>query len=440
MHLIAVGLSHHTAPVEVRERIAVPVSRARETLHDALRVSGVREAVLLSTCNRTEAYARTDGPDAEPLARFLCQGPVTDDLRGHLYTHRDAAAIHHLFRVASGADSMVVGEGQVLGQVREAARLAAEESASGPIMRRLFDHAIRCGRRVRAETGIARGAVSVSHVAVELARRIFGRLEGHTVLLLGAGETAEMTARQLARYGTALVMVANRTFERAEALASALGGTAVKYDDFPDRMTKADMVVSSTAAPHTVISREIVRQTVVRRKGRPTFLIDLAVPRDIDPAAGELDNVFLYNMDDLQALVGANRQERARALECVEEIIGCEVAAFQQWHVSRGALPVMNGLRRRFEEIRREEWARTEARLANLPPAEREAVERMTRAMVKKMLHAPSHYLRGRGGDPEAASAIQALSDLFALEPEMGPQDDRDDADALGATPRLEGA
>jgi len=438
MHLIAIGLSHHTAPVAVRERVAVPSSRVREALRDAREVPGVREAALVSTCNRTEVYAVCESPDEQPLADFLCRAEATHELRRHLYIHHEDAAPWHLFRVAAGADSMVVGEGQILGQVREASRLAAEESTAGPVLRRMFDQAVVCGRRVRTETEIARGAVSVSHMAVDLARQIFGRLDGQTVLLLGAGETAELTARQMAKYGAALIMVANRTFERAEVLAGTLGGLAVKYDEFPDRMAKADIVVSSTAAPHAVISRDAVKAAAARRRGRPMFLIDLAVPRDIEPAVGDLDNVFLYNMDDLQALVGENLRERTLELETVEQIIAEEVSGFMRWTASLQTVPVMTGLQERFEAIRRAELARTERRLAGLSPTDRETVEQMTRAMVKKMLHEPWRYLRANSGDPEAAAALQALVDVFDLERDT--EEPREANEARGAAPGLEGA
>jgi glutamyl-tRNA reductase len=296
-----------------------------------------------------------------------------------------------------------------------------EESSAGPVLRRLFDQAVSCGRRVRTETEIARGAVSVSHMAVELARQIFGKLQGKSVLLLGAGEMAELTARQMSKYGVSLIMVANRTFERAEALATSLGGQAVKYDDFPERMANADIVVSSTAAPHAVILPDAVRAAAARRRGRPMFFIDLAVPRDIDPGVGDLDNVFLYNLDDLQVLVGENLEGRRMELEAVQDIIDEEVATFMRWTASLQTVPVLHELQQRFEAIREAEWERTERRLRNLSPAERDAVEQMTRAMVKKMLHEPWRYLRANSGSVEAAAALQSLIDVFDLEASQPP-------------------
>jgi glutamyl-tRNA reductase len=416
MHLITVGLSHHTAPVAVREKVAFSASGLREALQDARRVRGVREATLLSTCNRTEVYAVCDSADEEPLTAFLCRNAVEHEVRGHLYSYRQAAAPRHLFRVASGTDSMVLGEGQILGQVREAARLANEESSAGPVLRRMFDHAVSCGRRVRGETEIGRGAVSVSHMAVDLARQIFGDLSGKNVLLLGAGEMAELTARLMVKFGVAVVAVANRTFERAEALAEAMGGYAVHYDEFPDRLVTADIVVSSTAAPHTIISEKTVRAAAARRRGRPMFFIDLAVPRDIESSVGDLNNVFLYNMDDLQSLVTDNLEGRRATLEAAHAVIEEEAAVYMHWLASLRTTPVVNELQRRFESIRREEWKRSERRLANLEPAERDAVEQMTRAMVKKMLHEPWRVARLAGDDAEAAAALQSLADVFGLE------------------------
>lgn len=418
MHLLAIGLSHHTAPVAVREKVAFSASSMREALQDARRVPGVREAAILSTCNRTEVYAVSDTPDEGPLTAFLCREASGHDVHEHLYSYRHEAAPRHLFRVAAGIDSMVLGEGQILGQVREAARLANEESSAGPVLRRLFDQAILCGRRVRAETEIARGAVSVSHMAVELARQIFGDLRNKQILLLGAGETAELTARQMVKYGVSVVAVANRTFERAEALAETLGGYAVKYSEFPDRLVTADVVVTSTAAPHTIIHTNTVREAAQRRKGRPIFFIDLAVPRDVEPSVGDLDNAFLYNMDDLQCLVRDNMETRRGTVEAANAVVEEETAGYMQWLASLRTTPVVNELQRRFEAIRREEWKRSERRLEGLSPAERDAVEQMTRAMVKKMLHEPWRFARAAADDPEAAAALQALAGVFRLESE----------------------
>lgn len=421
MHLIVVGLSHKTAPVAIRELIAVSPAQHAEALRGARCVDGVHEAAIISTCNRTEVYVVSDNADDAGIARFLCHGERGADIRDHLYSYGDEAAVRHLFRVASGVDSMVIGEGQVLGQVREAARLSVEENGAGPVLRRLFSQSVVCGRRVRSETEIARGAVSVSHVAVELARQIFGDLKGRTVLLLGAGETAELTARLMVKFGVSFVTVANRTFERAEALATALGGQAVHYDQFPEKLERADIVVASTAAPHAVITKEVARHAVARRKGRPVFLIDIAVPRDIEPGVGDLDNVFLYNLDDLQELVSRNVEERREELHLVAGIVDQEVAAYMNWVSSLQVVPVLNELQRRFDTIRQSEWDRTERRLAGLTPEQRDAVDQMTRAMVKKMLHDPWRFLKS-ADDSDSAGALQALVDVFGLElPEAKP-------------------
>lgn len=448
MHLTTVGLSHHTAPIAVRERVALSPSRVRGALCEVRGLPSVREAAIVSTCNRTEIYAVGNAPAEAALADFLCRDGDAAVVRSHLYAHHDEACARHLFRVAAGVDSMVPGEGQILGQVREAARLAAEEASTGPVLRRLFDQAIVCGRRVRTETGIARGAVSVSHMAVDLARQIFGDLRGKSTLLLGAGETAEITARQMSKYGVSLLMVANRTFERAEALAESLGGHAVKYDDFPERMVKADIVVSSTAAPHAVLTVADVQAAAARRRGRPMFFIDLAVPRDIDPAVDDLPDVFLYNLDDLQTLVGERLRGREREMEKAESIVCEEVSAFLRWAASLRTAPVLSELQGRLEAIRQTELARTERRLAGLSPAEREAVDQMTRAMLRKVLHEPWRYLRAHAGSAEAVVALQAMSDVFNLEGADGAGAGREDREAEDASlpapgqaaPRLEGA
>lgn len=415
MHLVVVGLSHKTAPVAIRELVAVSPARHSEALRSVRGIEGVHETAIISTCNRTEVYVVSEYSDDASIAEYLCRGDGAEEVRDHLYSYVDEAAVRHLFRVASGADSMVLGEGQVLGQVREAARLAAEEAGAGPVLRRLFSQSVVCGRRVRSETEIARGAVSVSHVAVELARQIFGDLKGRTVLLLGAGETAELTARLMVKFGVSFVAVANRTFERAEALAQALGGQAVHYDQFPEKMIRADIVVASTAAPHAVITKEVARQAVAKRRGRPIFLIDIAVPRDIEPGVGDLDDVFLYNLDDLQELVSQNIEERRDELHLVEDIVDEEVAAYMNWVASLQVVPVLNELQRRFDDIRQAEWDRTERRLAGLTPEQRAAVDQMTRAMVKKMLHDPWRFLKS-SDDSDSAGALQALVDVFGLE------------------------
>lgn len=415
MHLIVLGLSHKTAPVAVRELVALSPARMPEALAAVRRIPTVREATIISTCNRTELYVVSESRDEELLADLICHGEQASEARDHLYSYLDEAMVRHLFRVASGAESMVLGEGQILGQVRDAARFANEESGAGPVLRRLFDQAVSCGRRVRTETDIARGAMSVSHVAVELARQIFGDLKGHSVLLLGAGETAEMTARLMVKFGVSFVAVANRTFERAEALATALGGQAVHYDQFPEKMERADVVVSSTAAPHAIITLEVARQAAAHRKGRPVFLIDLAVPRDIEPAVANLDNVFLYNLDDLQELVSQNVESRRDELRLVEAIVEEEVAAYMQWVGSLQVVPVLRELQRRFEDIRQSELERTQRRLDGLSADERDAVDQMTRAMVKKMLHDPWRFLKS-SNEAGTVGALQALIDVFGLE------------------------
>jgi glutamyl-tRNA reductase len=406
----------------VRERLAFTPTQLRDALHDVRGLPNVVEAAIIATCNRTEVYVNGADGCLEEVNRYLVSHG-TEAVRSHLYSYEDRHAVRHLFRVAAGVDSMVVGEGQILGQVREARRVAAEEQTAGQILRRLFDGAISCGKRVRTETEIGRGAVSVSHVAVDLSRQIFGDLHRKTVLLLGAGETAELTARAFRKFGVSLIMVANRTFERAEALALELNGVAVRFDDFAERLAAADIVVSSTAAPHAVITREIVRSAEARRRGRPVFLIDLAIPRDIEPEVGDLDNVFLYNLDDLQRLVKANIDGRNLEMGAVYDVIEQEVEAFVRWLASLNAVPVLSELQRRFEEIRLEELARTRRRLDGLSPEQMEAVDQMTRAMVRKILHEPWTRLRHTSDDSDAMEKLDALMEAFGLEV-PGPEGD----------------
>jgi glutamyl-tRNA reductase len=416
MHIIATGLSHKTAPVELRERLpATAVPAALEALRDE---SGVGESVILSTCNRTEVYASLPSPDDSVVREFLarrCEMEVAQ-LAPHLYRHLDRAAAVHLFHVASGTDSMAVGEYQILGQVKQALTCAQTQGTARAVLGQLFQSALAVGKRARAETDIGSGAFSVAGCAVALARQIFESLAGKRVLILGAGEMAEAAARNLVAAGAESVFVANRTFDRAQALAREFGGEAVRFDDLEPALRTAHIVIASTASPHTVVHRELVARAMRARRHEPLFLIDIAVPRDIEPAVGRLDNVYLYDIDDLTAVAAGDAASRRREIEKVEAIVQQEADRFMRWVRSLAVAPTIRALQAKLETIRRQELERATGRLGGLSEAQREAIERLTQAIIDKTLHSPAVQLRQGAEDGERIDESAALRKLFELE------------------------
>jgi glutamyl-tRNA reductase len=396
MSLVLVGTSHRLAPVEVRERVAFDREQARALAH-RLAAEGA-EIVCLSTCNRTEIYAF--GDSAETLAAdALAATP-------ELYRLRDADAASHLFRVAAGLDSLVPGEGEILGQVRT----AYEDGAAGPVLDRLFRQALHAGKKVRAETAIAESPSSVSSAAAALAQQVFGDLDGCRVLLVGAGGVSELAARNLASRGATIGWVASRTLERARELAERHGAEALALDGIGERMAEADIVVSSTSAPGFVIKVA----DVPPRKGRPLFLIDLAVPRDIDPAAAELDGVYVYDIDDLEAVVSESLSGRRREAERAEAIVAQEAARFRDWQASLEVVPAIASLREWAERVRSGEVAKAEARLGRLSESERETVESLTTQIVNKLLHLPIVRLK-QAAATEGPAYVETARHLFGL-------------------------
>ena len=418
MHIIATGLSHKTAPVEIRERLAVTAGQLASALEALREQPGVAEGVILSTCNRTEVYASLGSPENPVVERFLAErcGLDPDGLRSHLYRHLDRAAVAHLFRVASGTDSMAIGEYQILAQVKQALTCAQTQDSARAVLGQLFQTALAVGKRARAETDIGSGAFSIAGYAVALARQIFESLAQKRVLVLGAGEMAEATARSLVSAGATSVFVANRTFERAEALARELGGEAVRFDDLESSLSGADIVIASTAAPHAVVHRELVARAMRARRHAPLFLIDIAVPRDIEPAVGRLDNVYLYDIDDLQGVVAADAASRQREVEKVEAIVQQEADRFMRWFRSLAVAPTIRALQEKLEGIRRRELELALARLSGLSEQDREALERLTKSIVDKTLHSPAIQLRGGAEDGERIDQAAILRRLFELE------------------------
>jgi glutamyl-tRNA reductase len=405
--LALVGISHHRAPVELRERVAVD-PRGAEALARRL-ADDVGEAVCLSTCNRTELYVA--GPAGQPAAEAALVGLGGEEIGAALYRLRDEAAALHLFRVAAGLDSMVPGEGEILGQVRS----AYERGAAGPVLDRLFRQALHAGKKARTQTAIGESPASVSSAAAVLAEQVFGDLRGCRILVVGAGEVGEAAARNLVARGAELAVVANRSRDRADRLAAKLGGAAVPLERSAEELRSADVVVSSTGGADLVLGRDDVARTLRARKGRPLFLIDLAVPRDLDPAIAELDGCYLYDIDDLEAVVAETLAGRRREAERAERIVAEEAERFREWQASLEVVPAIASLRARAEEIRRAELRRAESRLGRLTEAERTVVESVTAQIVNKLLHLPTVRMKQAAAAADGVLYAEAVRHLFGL-------------------------
>jgi glutamyl-tRNA reductase len=423
--LLAIGVSHKTAPLELRERAALTEGRAAGVLRELVAADGVQEAAAISTCNRTELYLFAADPVAAEslaLATLAREADIRPtELVGHLYSLRGADAAHQVFRVTAGLESMIIGEAEIQGQVKRAYELALVEGATGPILNRLFRGALAAGKRARTETGISEGALSVPQVAVELAQRTLGDLGARRVLVVGAGETAELTARALAARGVEAVFIANRRYDRAIGLAQRFGGRAVRFEELPEQMAEADIVAASTSSPHSIVEREALAEVMGERADRPLLLIDLAVPRDIHPACRDLGGVTLYDMDDLQALVERNASGREAEARRADGVLRSELARFERWLSTQDAAPTIAALRSRGDEIVERVLAENDSRWEGLTDADRERMEAMARAIASRILHEPTLRLRRSADDDDAYANIAALRDLFGLDPESEP-------------------
>ena len=417
MSVIVVGLNHRTAPVELRERVAVPSSRMVKALHDLSGREHLAEVVLLSTCNRTEIYARSTKfhSAVSDVLEFLSeQGSAPpEDFSEHLYTYYDDSAVSHLFGVAAGLDSMILGEGEILGQVRDAWQLAETEGASGQAMARVFRHAIVLGKRVRTETAIGRRALSISSAAVALAERTMFSLRGRSVLILGAGDVAEGLGRALVSAGVGEVVVANRTHARAVALAERLGGRAVPLGDLQDVLTTVDVLLTATDSTEVHVEQADVEAVMDRRNGVPLLIVDVAVPRDVDPGAASVPGVTLHDVDDLHQLTEAALDERRREVATVREIIGEELERFQADRAARQVAPLITSLRDHAESVRQAELTRFRSKLEALAPEARETVDALTQGIVNKLLHEPTVRLKDAAGSARGELYSDALASLF---------------------------
>ena len=424
MSLAVVGISHRTAPVEVRERLAYSRAEVPSVL-TRLRESGTSdEAVLISTCNRTELYvAAEELPAAEAAVRDLLaeQWNEPEPLATFLYARRGRAAVDHLFRVTSGIDSMILGEPQIQGQVRDADQIAAATPAGpgpvvGPVLNRLFQAALGVGGRVRSETEVGMGAASISSAAVELAKKIFGTLKGRHALVLGAGEMSEVTLECLRAEGVQSCVVANRSFDRALELADRWQGRAVHWDALGAELPRTDIVICSTAAPHPVLTLKRLREALPHGARRPLCIIDIAIPRDVDVQVGDERNVFLYNIDDLQQIVDDSLGRRRREIPAAEAIIAQAVDDFWSWYTGLSVVPTIRELRDHGESLRKIEVERALRRLAHLSPDDREAVDALTRALLNKLLHAPTVRLRKAAGNGRGLDVLDTVRYLFELD------------------------
>jgi glutamyl-tRNA reductase len=416
MRFQLIGVNHNSAPVEMRERLAIPESRLPDACRDLTAHPGIEEGMVISTCNRVELVTHTTNGAAD-LRGFLHEHfqVKADELDPHLYEYREKDAVRHVFRVAASLDSMVVGEAQILGQVKEAYATARAVGAVRAQLEQLFTRAFTVAKRVRTETAVGSSSVSIASVAVDLAKKIFGTLNGKTVFIVGAGKMSELAARHLMAHGCAAIFVSNRTYDRAVALAHRFKGEAIKFDDLYDTCDRADIVITSTGSPHAIFRREHGEQFLARRKNRPMFFIDIAVPRDVAPEMGKLDGIFAYDIDDLQQAVSSHVADRRKEAERAEAIITSEVENFEARLHSRDVVPTIVSLQDHLETIRQAEIDRVRGRLGSLSPEQEMAVEALTRGIISKVMHTPITTLKTAAREAEATTVVDLVRRLFNL-------------------------
>jgi glutamyl-tRNA reductase len=419
VQLVISGLSHKTAPVELREALSFPPDRIGEALSQLLSYPSISESVILSTCNRTEIYAvATEIEEGRKhLGNFLdsCHDLKNYCLADHLYYYDSTNAVRHLFRVVSSLDSMVIGEAQILGQAKEAYSYAFNAEATRVILNRLFRQAFAVGKRVRTETDIGENAVSISYAAVQLAKKVFDSLEGKTVMVVGAGKMSELTVKHLFSNGVSEVIITNRSYPKARKMAKNFSGRAIKFEDRFQEMVKADIVISSTAAPNYVIEKPNLLQVMKKRRYQPIFLIDIAVPRDIDPSANEIGGLYLYDIDDLQSVVDSNLAQRSKEAKEAEKIINHEVSEFVSWMSSLEVVPTISELRQLAEKIRCYETEKALNKLGNLSDKEKNVIDALTNGIINKMLHKPMVKLKDASKSRDGYLYVDSIRHLFGL-------------------------
>ncbi len=416
MRFQLIGVNHKSAPLEVRERLAIPESRLPDTCRELNAYPGIEEGMVISTCNRVEIVAHTTNGHAD-LRGFLHDHfhLTADELDAHLYEFREKDAVRHLFRVASSLDSMVVGEAQILGQVKEAYATARAIGAVRGQLDQLFSRAFAVAKRVRSETAVGSSSVSIASVAVELAKKIFGTLEGKTVFIIGAGKMSELAARHLMAHGCASIFVANRTYDRAIGLAQRFNGQAIKFEDLYNTCDRADIVITSTGSPHAIFRREHGEQFLARRKNRPMFFIDIAVPRDVSPEMGKLDGIFTYDIDDLQQAVSSHVADRRKEAELAEAIITSEVERFEARLQTLDVVPTIVSLQDHWKRSARRKSIACAVAWASLTPEQEMAVEALTRGIINKVMHTPITTLKTAAKESEATTVVDVVRRLFNL-------------------------
>jgi glutamyl-tRNA reductase len=418
--IILIGLNHKTAPVNIRECLAFSQDETRSALGDLRAMAAIEEAMLFSTCNRVELLIiAKEIPNAVERAKgFLSQFKQLplEDFESSLYMHRGEEAVRHVFRVGASLDSMVVGEPQILGQIKGAYRTATEEKTSGVILNRLLHKTFFVAKRIRTETGIGDSAVSISYAAIELGRKIFGNLEGREVLLVGAGEMAELAVEHLIRHRSGHIFVANRTFERGVELAAAYKGTAIRFEEVPDHLRRVDIIISSTGAKDFILQKQHVKAVMRGRRNRPIFFIDIAVPRDIDPAINTLNNAYVYDIDDLKDVVEENIEDRNHEAVKAERIIDEAVINFRQWVQGLGVVPTIKALRSKIQGLARDEVHKTLQQMEHLSVKDREAIGRMTESLINKILHEPTSYLKSNGCQKDRSTSLDIARKIFGLD------------------------
>jgi glutamyl-tRNA reductase len=424
--LLALGVSHKTAPLDLRERLSLTEGSAVGALRELTAEAEVHEAAAISTCNRTELYlVVSDTVEAESTALGVLTrqaGIPPTELLGHLYSYRGGEVADHLFRVTAGLDSMILGEAEIQGQVKRAYELALVEGGTGPILNRLFRGALAAGGRVREETRVGEKGLSIPSVAVELARRTLGDLAERRVLVVGAGETAELVARALVARGVATVFVANRHYDRAIGLAQRFGGEAVRFEELPAQLHVADMIVTATNSPHHIVERDELAEVMESRDGRPLLLVDIAVPRDVEPACRELAGVSLHDIDDIQQIAERNAGGREAEARRAEPILAAELDRFERWLASLAVVPTIAALRERGEEIARRVLAENDGRWESLSEADRERLQAMAKAIASRLLHEPTLRMKRSAGSDDAYLYVSALRELFGLDAETEPE------------------
>ncbi|MUT64508.1 glutamyl-tRNA reductase [Paenibacillus sp. NEAU-GSW1] len=423
MHIIVVGLNYKTAPVEVRERFAIAEKELPQALAQLKQTSSIMECVIVATCNRTELYAVVDRHHlcGHYIRSFMEQWfkLPRQQFTNHLYMYEDEKAIEHLMRVTSGLDSMVIGETQILGQVKDAFALAQQLKTTGTLFNMLFKQSITMAKHAHTETTIGESAVSVSYAAVELGKRIFGHFNKKTVMIIGAGETGELTAKHLYANGASKVIVVNRTFERAAQLADKFNGIACSMDEAGDMLHEADIIISSTGAEGYVLDRHMVAAAMKRRKSKPLFMIDIAVPRDLDPSIAAVENVFLYDIDDLEGIVESNLEQRRKEAAKIESMIEQEIEAFAQWYRTLGVVPLIRALQTKAADIHEETMHSMRNKLPDLDEHELKVISKLTKSIVNQMMQDPILRIKEMAGEKHSDEAMEMFVKLFALEEQL---------------------